>query len=597
MSAFTTNISLLAGILLFISTQLAGQSASIHEEEFSRHKALGISPEAWQAINEQQAPARAKSGNDCRLQKRVFGWHPYWSNGLEAQYDWGLLSDLSYFAYEVNAATGQALNTYNWATAPVVTQALANDTRVHLCVTLFSNHATFFGNATARQTLITNLISLVQQRGAHGVNIDFEAAPAAQSANLTAFIIALGTQLHTALPDAELSVALPAVDWSTVFNVAAMNAHVDLFIIMGYDYYWSGSAQAGPTDPMYSFTGAYNYNHARSIAYYLNAGIPREKLLLGLPYYGREWETASDQIPANTTGNFHASRTYKAVRDNSATYAERGYHPASMSSYYLYPSGNTWRQCFINSEHTLGRRYQLALQRGLAGVGIWALGYDAGYDDLWNLLRDHFTDCAVQVCSDTLYDSGGPAWNYYHNENYSFTIAPEGAASLSVNFLSFELENGYDSLWIYDGPSTAAPLMGAYTGADSPGAVQASGGSLTFRFRSDVGVAAPGWTAVYECSTVSDAGDPDNRDNRPLVFPNPATAGAFNVQYVVERRETVHLEIWDMNGRRIHVNSQEQAPGRYETLITLPQNMQPKGVFLLRLRIGEKVWTERVLLH
>jgi len=568
------------------------QAPSIHQEQLEQYKNMALSPEDWQRRNEQELPAaRPKTDDTCRLQKRVFGWHPYWSNGLESQYNWKMLSDLSYFAYEVNATTGMALNTYSWSSAAVVNQALAQGVRVHLCATLFSNHATFFGSPTARQTLINNLITLVQQRGAHGVNIDFEAVPAAQSANLTEFIIALGTQLHAAIPGAELSIALPAVDWSTVFNVSAMNPYVDIFIIMGYDYYWSGSSQAGPTDPLYSFGADYDRNHSRSISYYLHAGVPREKLLLGLPYYGREWETVSNQAPANTTGAFHSSRTYKTVRDNSATYSQGNYHPASTSNYYVYPSGSLWRQCFINSEHTLGRRYQQVQQRGLAGIGIWALGYDAGYEDLWNLIRDNFSTCAMQACADTLYDSGGPAWNYYHNENTTYTIAPPGATSLSVQFHSFQLENGYDTLWIYDGSSTAAPLIGAFTASNSPGAIQASGGSLTFRFRSDVGVSAPGWMATYECSTINST-EESAAGAAPLrIFPNPAS-DEVTVEYAVVEPQTVRIDLYDATGRVLHSRSQMQESGQYQARIALPA---VSGPLWLRVRIGEKYWTKCVV--
>jgi spore germination protein YaaH len=562
---------------------------STHATELAHYRALYISPDEWQHLNERSTtPTTPKTIDNCTLQKRVFGWHPYWSNGLEQHYDWSLLSDLSYFAYEVNATTGQAINTYNWASAPVVTQAIANGVKVHLCVTLFSNHATFFGNASARQTLITNLINLVQQRGAHGVNIDFEAVPAAQSANLTAFMIALSTQLKAAMPQAELSMAIPAVDWSAVFNVSALHPYVDLFIIMGYDYYWGGSAQAGPTDPLYAFSSAYNYNLSRSISYYLHAGAPRNKVLLGLPYYGREWETQSNTIPANTTGNFHASRTYKAVRDNPATYANRAFHTNSVSSYFSYPSGSNWRQCFINAEQTLARRYQLALQRGLAGIGIWALGYDAGYSELWTLLRNHFTDCAVQACTDTLYDGGGPGLNYYNNENYTFTIAPQGAITLSLDFQSFHVESGFDTLWIYDGNSTAAPLLGAWSGTQSPGNIQASGNSLTLRFKSDVSGTAPGWVATYSCmlSDVQEAADTPSK--RPVLYPNPAQNGSFTVRHP----GPLQLDIYDVQGRIISRQA-SNSPDAEHTI-----QLQPglHGLFLVSIRQGQAQWTERLLL-
>ncbi len=597
---FMKYLSFFVGLLAFFAAfALRAQEYpfSIHREESERYRRLGIRPEEWQHINAPSVPAFERGADDCTLNKRVFGWHPYWSNGLETHYQWNLLSDLCYFSYEVNPQDGNPLNTYSWSTANVVTQALARGVRVHLCVTLFSDHATFFSRTTAQQNLINNLIALLKQRGAHGVNIDFELVPLAQKAALTDFMIALSTQMKNQLPGAELSIALPAVDWSGVFDVATMAPYVDLFIVMGYDYYWSGSPVAGPVDPLYSFSSTFNYNLSRSITTYLRAGVPRHKLLLGLPYYGREWETSGPQIPSNTTGNFSAARTYRNVRNSPSTYQQRQDHYPSASSCFVYQTGpNVWRQCFINSEYTLARRYQLALQRDLGGIGIWALGYDAGYSELWDLLRDHFTNCAQQPCADTIYDGGGPAWNYYNFEDYTFTIAPPNANGLNVRFLSFELENDYDTLWIYDGPSTAAPLLGAWTGTQSPGLLQASGNSLTFRFVSDGATTGPGWVAVYECAPISQVPSLRASHARVHLFPNPAP-GAFSLRFDEPLSGPIELQMFDAQGRLLHAASLPH-PTTGQTLhVTLPPGQYPVGPCWLRLRTPDHLWNGCVMLY
>jgi hypothetical protein len=95
---------------------------------------------------------------------------------------------------------------------------------------------------------------------------------------------------------------------------------------------------------------------------------------------------------------------------------------------------------------------------------------------------------------------GGPSRNYYDNEDYTFTIAPTGATGLSMNFSSFSTELNYDTLWIYNGNSTAAPLIGAYHGNTGPGSITASGNALTLRYKSDVSTQGSGWQAIYNCS-------------------------------------------------------------------------------------------------
>lgn len=493
---------LLLWIFSFIVSSIYAQYTSVHHEMLEEHKATGLTAFDYEHMPlEQRIVNYQRAAQNCNLNKIVFGWHPYWMNNaaIYNNYQWNLLSDLSYFSYEIDANTGNAITTNGWSTAGVVTAALNNGVRVNLCATLFSNHATFLGNPSARQTCINNLINLVQARGAHGVNIDIEGLPSSQSANFTAFMNSLGTQLHNAIPGSQLSIALPAVDWSNAYDVANMN-QVDLFIIMGYDYYWSGSSQAGPTDPLYSFTGSYDQNLSRSINSYLNRGIPANKLVLGLPFYGREWEVTSNTIPANTTGNFQTARTYKFVRDNPNTYNNPAFVQRSQSTYYAYQSNGNWRQCHINNAYTLGKRFDLAKHRNLAGIGIWALGQDDGYPDFWNKIEEKFTNCGTVACNDTIWDMGGPQGNYYNSENYTYTISPTNASSINVNFSSFSIRNS-DTLFLYNGPSTAFPLIGTYSGTNSPGNFNTNSGHLTIRFKSASSptTTATGWQATYQC--------------------------------------------------------------------------------------------------
>lgn len=536
-------------IFLFLSIN-SHFAQSVHIDEYNLYKQSGISGKNYEQLNKPAKITNLQNKTNCNLNKIVFGWHPYWQNGFENNYQWNLLSHLCYFSYDVNYLNGNALSTNNWSTANVVTQALANNVKVSLCVTLFDNHAAFLGNSSAKQTLITNLISLVQQRGANGVNIDFESVPSSQSSSLTAFMQDLCSQFHTAIPSGEVSIALPSVDWSNTFDVAAMSSCVDQFFIMGYDYYYTGSEQAGPTDPLYSFVSSYNYNHSKSITYYLNRGIPANKLCLGLPYYGREWETESNTIPSNTTGNFAVSRTYKYVRDNNGTYSNHQYHSGSKSGYFIYQNGGNWRECFINSPYTLGKRFEMVHLRNLAGIGIWALGYDDGYIDFWNQIEEKLTDCYTPACNDTLYDMGGPSQNYYDNENYTYTISPANANSIDLSFFSFSTEANYDTLWLYDGNSTIAPLIGAYTGTFSPGNFTTSTGSITIRFKSDVSTNSFGFRAYYYCNEIITTA-PLNIKEGLNVYPNPAED-----ELTIEcSKEINEVRLYDASGKYVILNT------------------------------------------
>jgi hypothetical protein len=117
------------------------------------------------------------------------------------------------------------------------------------------------------------------------------------------------------------------------------------------------------------------------------------------------------------------------------------------------------------------------------------------------------------------YDHGGSAANYNNSESYTYTFTPTAGSSIKVVFSSFSTENGWDGLSIYNGNSTAAPLIssglpvgifpttcpaGSFYGTTSPGTIYstASDGSLTFKFTSDTSVTYAGWAATVTCVTL-----------------------------------------------------------------------------------------------
>ena len=99
--------------------------------------------------------------------------------------------------------------------------------------------------------------------------------------------------------------------------------------------------------------------------------------------------------------------------------------------------------------------------------------------------------------SGNLYDSGGALGNYTDDERELYLIQPTSAAAVEVAFNSFDIEQDWDFLFIYDGPTPNAPLIGKYTGTISPGTITSTGGDLLLEFRSDCATSAPGWEIVY----------------------------------------------------------------------------------------------------
>lgn len=113
------------------------------------------------------------------------------------------------------------------------------------------------------------------------------------------------------------------------------------------------------------------------------------------------------------------------------------------------------------------------------------------------------TDGNFTACAGSFTDSGGLIGDYTNGEDSVITFcSPFATDDIQVTFNSFSLSSG-DLLFIYDGDSTAAPLLGVSLGMNSPGIILASAanasGCLTFRFRSDSSNVGPGWEATVAC--------------------------------------------------------------------------------------------------
>ncbi|MDQ3111232.1 MAG: hypothetical protein M3R17_15190 [Bacteroidota bacterium] len=105
------------------------------------------------------------------------------------------------------------------------------------------------------------------------------------------------------------------------------------------------------------------------------------------------------------------------------------------------------------------------------------------------------------TCGGTFYDSGYTS-NYSDNENNTTTICSSIAGQyISASFNTFNLESCCDNLTIYNGNSTAAPLIGTFTGTSAPcnTVSTAANGCLTFSFISDGSITYSGWDATLTC--------------------------------------------------------------------------------------------------
>ncbi|MGP8214888.1 MAG: glycosyl hydrolase family 18 protein [Bacteroidia bacterium] len=443
----------------------------------------------------QPKPKRPETA--CTLNKRVFGWMPNWtSTQQENDLDLSLLSDIAYGEYDVDPSTGNYTDIYAWTSDPLITKALASGVKVELMAQILtgSDVTTFLSSTTAENKFITTIINLVNARHANGVNIDFEEAPSSDETAMTSFLQRICDSVHTRIPNGQLTIAAPAFLSGSPFNVTALSSYVDLWVIMGYDYYWGTAPDAGPCSPLTSAGLWSDGDCTSSVVNYLASGCPNNKLALGVPYYGYQWPTSSAGVDVTTTGAGGAV-LYNTAAANFKTYG-RKWDNYSMTPWYTY---GTYQEGWCDDYVSLGYKYDMVNIENIAGIGIWALGYDDGLTTAWNTIQDHFTNCDTIPCKGEFCDLGDTG-NYYNNEDWTYTIAPFNSSNVSMTFSSFKTTAG-DNLLIYNGNSTSSPLIGTYSGSSGPGTVTGTTGSLTFHFSSSAGgTTSSGWKALWSCT-------------------------------------------------------------------------------------------------
>ena len=407
----------------------------IHQQQLEYYNATYVQPESADTsefIHPISSRLRTPS-------KEVFGYHPYWMGTAWTNYNFDLISTLAYFSAEATE-TGNLENLHGWPVASLINEAHSHGTEVVLCVTLFNSNdlTTLLSSPTYRQNLINNLLTQVQAGNADGVNVDFESFPESQRENMVTFITGLTAAFHSTIPESQVTLAMPAVDWSNAWDYNALASISDGLFIMGYAYHWSGSSTTGPNSPL----SGPGYTLTWTVIDYLNkTNYQADKLILGCPYYGFEWPSASNTPGSNTTGTGDA-KFYSEIEGLALSYGKL-WHQSSQTPWYTYDNSG-WNQGWYDDSLSLSLKYDFALYNDLKGIGIWALGYDAGRTELWDLLYAKFGESAPPTKPSRLLikniGGGSIKIDFQGAENASEYIVLRG---------SLDVVGGLDTLGVY----------------------------------------------------------------------------------------------------------------------------------------------------
>ena len=241
------------------------------------------------------------------------------------------LTDLILFSAEPTAAGGLDLSRLKSAPWEALRQwKTRHRTRLVLCVGGWDRSAAFpavSASPALRRKFAQEVVAACLARRFDGVDLDWEPPRDATEAEHYGLLL---EQLRTEFQPHGLVLSITLAAWQPL-TPAAVEA-VDYVQVMAYDHPGRHSTFEGAKD---------------DIARVLKSGAARRKIVLGLPFYGRDIKQP------------HTVRTWRQI-------VER--HPQL--------TGDEQDGLFLNGPETIQRKTEWALSEKLGGVMLWELGQD-----------------------------------------------------------------------------------------------------------------------------------------------------------------------------------------------------------------------------
>jgi hypothetical protein len=355
----------------------------------------------------------------------VYGFIPYWEmdDSIVAHVADTDLTTLGLFSvtHRRNGELDDRQNGYRKVAGDVGRQLVraAHDrgTRVELVYSSFGDgkNRQFYTEPKAQARWIEVLTGVVDDLGLDGVNVDVENLPPGLVLDYGAFVGRLREALRKRLPKAQVSASTQANEVGAAMALAAATAGADRIFLMGYDYHYAGS-NPGASAPIHRLDGEPR-DLVWSLDLYAALGVPVERTILGLPLYGMTWPVIGPGVGSPSTGRGDAW----VPRRNLAVFADPSFQPTletveSVEFYAVpmpgiasiapgspgsggWPAGSGspatseppgWNAVYYDSPRSLTPKLALADDRGLAGAGFWAIGYERGlpgYGELMTSFR------------------------------------------------------------------------------------------------------------------------------------------------------------------------------------------------------------------
>lgn len=232
------------------------------------------------------------------------------------------------------------------------------------------------------QNLISEMTPIMKQSGFSDLNLDIESfkntSPSAQIP-FTQFLKEVKngmTQNNLGTLTVELTPT--SLIKTRLISPQKLGEIADFVVLMAYDYHYIYSYLAGPVAPIGGTGTIREFDVETAIQQALNV-IPRNKIILGIPLYGYEWDTISDIPGAPIVPGTGKTASSKRVEEEIIASCDKcitGIEKEGQQPFVILPQNSYFRQVYYENKDSLSKKLDLVKKYKLGGIALWALGYE-----------------------------------------------------------------------------------------------------------------------------------------------------------------------------------------------------------------------------
>jgi len=328
----------------------------------------------------------------------IIGWIPYWDQkaaGASFRAHPELFDYVSFFWYQIDKNGIVKPYRQTVEDTSLLTFARANGIKTLAVVANLPDYTEggtwdpervrqVISSADVRAKHVADLVALARKHNFDGINIDYEALGNDQRESFTAFIKELSDALHkeqkilgvaihpkTSEADPKENNGSRAQDWK------AIAPYIDQMYFMTYSEHYKGSEPGPNASPQWV---------ERILRYAVDSiGLPREKIFMGLPFYGHQWKKGADGSSYGVDDDLTFEKATRLAKEYAS---EIQWDSASQTPYFKYNASGTQYEVWFENQESVNAKLDIRRQFNIPNIALWRLGGEnPGIWELLTLLR------------------------------------------------------------------------------------------------------------------------------------------------------------------------------------------------------------------